>query len=222
MKPQLLLDQSRTPDGQEIVLYERDGVFAIRVGGLELMSSRAHGSEEALARMACAELGDATRPRVLIGGLGLGYTLRAALDALPETAEVTVVEFFSAVVEWGRGPLASLADRPLEDPRVTIVIGDVFDVLAASAIAYDAVVLDVDNGPAALTLEGNERLYRGAGLGLVAEALSAGGVLAVWSADPDPGFGRRLRCAGFDVRSEAVRAREGKGPRHTIFVARRR
>jgi spermidine synthase len=222
VKPLEILGRARAPDGTELVLYHRDGSYQIRVDGLELMSSRAHGSEEALAKLACAEIAGRRAPRVLIGGLGLGYTLRAALDALPAAAEVTVVEFFAAVVEWGRGPLADLAGRPLDDARVRVVVGDVLRELATATAAYDAIVLDVDNGPAALTLESNERLYRGVGLASVAAALLPRGVLAVWSADPDPAFSRRLRCAGFAVRSEAVRARLSKGPRHTIFIARRR
>lgn len=220
MKPQTTLSRVTTPDGKELVLYERDGVYSIRVDGLELMSSRAHGSEEALARLALSEVGE-KRPQVLVGGLGMGFTLRAVLNFRPPVFTVTVAELFPAVVAWNRGELAHLAHAPLEDPRVRLVEGDVADLLAASPSSFDAVLLDVDNGPEAFTLARNEHLYGADGIASIKRSLKPGGVLAVWSADPDPGFGRALRKAGFRVRAETVSARgTAKGPKHTIFVAK--
>jgi len=204
------------------VLYERDGVYTIRVDGLELMSSRAHGSEDALARLAMAEV-RAARPNVLVGGLGMGFTLRAVLDVLPAAGGVVVAEILPEVVRWNQGPLAELAGSPLEDPRVELIEGDVARVIGARPTAFDAILLDVDNGPAALTLTDNDRLYQRDGLELTRRSLRPKGMLAVWSAGPDPAFERALRTAGFLVRVETVRARSiGKGPRHTLFFARLR
>lgn len=221
MKPQQTLGRVATPDGRELVLYLRDGVFSIRVDGLELMSSRAHGSEEALARLV---LGGTQRqePSVLVGGLGMGYTLRAVLDAVPGSAKVTVVEIFPAVVGWNRGELAHLAREPLEDARVTVEEADVAAVINANPRTFDAVLLDVDNGPAAFTTAGNTHLYGLQGLTDIRRCLRPRGVLGVWSADPDPPFARRLTKAGFRVQTETVSARRGtKGPKHTIFVAKK-
>jgi spermidine synthase len=221
VKPQQLIDRSTTPDGKELVLYQRDGVYTIRVDGLELMSSRAHGSEEAMARLALA---GALRPaaEVLIGGLGMGYTLRAVLDRVPGAASVTVAELLPVVVRWNRQHLAGLAGSPLDDPRVALVEDDVGSVIAGSTGRFDAVLLDVDNGPAALTVRGNERLYRAGGLAAAHRCLRPGGVLAVWSAGPDAAFERALRRAGFEARAERVSARDNRrGPHHTVFVATR-
>jgi spermidine synthase len=220
LKPQVLLESSTTPDGKkEIVLYERDGVFSIRVGGMELMSSRAHGSEEDMATLVLAEVGT-SRPRVLVGGLGMGFTLRAVLDAMPAAGRTTVAELLPEVVRWNREHLAHLARSPLDDPRVTMVEDDVGRVMASRPASFDAIVLDVDNGPAALTDRRNARLYREKGLALVRRSLRAGGVLGVWSASPDRTFERALRRAGFLARTETARARRGaKGPKHTIFIA---
>ncbi len=223
MKPTHTLDRRLTPDGKELVLYERDGAYTIRVDGQELMSSRSHGSEEALARLTLDALEPNPSPRVLVGGLGMGYTLRAALDALPPGGTVVVAEVLPAVVVWNRGPLAALAGSPLSDPRVTLEEGDVVDLIDDSPGAFDAALLDVDNGPSALTLAGNQRLYGRGGLAAVRRCLRPRGVLGVWSADPEPSFSRALRRAGFEVRVESVFARGvAKGPKHTIFVARRR
>ena len=220
MKPQQTLGRVATPDGRELVLYERDGVFSIRIDGLELMSSRAHGSEEALADLVLADIQD-REPKVLVGGLGMGYTLRAVLDAVPESARVTVVEIFPAVVGWNRGELAHLAREPLEDARVTVEEADVAAVVSANPQTFDAVLLDVDNGPEAFTTAANRRLYGPQGLADIRRCLRPRGVLGVWSADPDPPFARRLTRAGFRVRTETVSARRRtKGPKHTIFVAR--
>jgi len=219
MKPQQMLGRVATPDGHELVLYARDGVYSIRVNGLELMSSRAHGSEEALANFVLPKV-QGREPRVLIGGLGMGYTLRAVLDVVPASAQVTVVEIFPAVVAWNRGDLAHLAGKPLEDSRVAVEEADVAAVIAANPRTFDAVLLDVDNGPAAFTTAGNERLYRADGLAAIRRCFRPHGVLGVWSADPDPAFARRLSKAGFRVRTETVSARRNaKGPKHTIFVA---
>lgn len=220
MKPQSTLDRVTTPDGKELVLYERDGVYTIRVDGLELMSSRAHGSEEDLAELVIGELGT-RRPRVLVGGLGMGFTLRAVLDLVPPDATVVVAELLPEVVAWNRGPLAELARSPLSDPRVSLEVVDVGRVMATRPAAFDGILLDVDNGPSALTDRRNADLYRKRGLEAARRSLGPGGVLGVWSASPDRPFERALARAGFTVRTETVRARRGtKGPRHTIFIAR--
>jgi spermidine synthase len=222
MKPQKVLGQTTTPDGRELVLYERDGVFSIRVGGLELMSSRAHGSEEALARLVLSRITSNCRPKVLVGGLGMGFTLRAVLDAQPPVSSVVVAELLPSVVSWNRGELAHLAHEPLEDERVSVFEGDVGDVIAARPDRFDAILLDVDNGPAAFTTARNKGLYETASLVSIHRSLRAKGAFGVWSADPDPAFARRLAKAGFNVRTETVSAREtAKGPKHKIFVAQR-
>lgn len=212
------LDRSRAPDGAELVLYQRDDTFTIRVDGLELMTSLAHGSEAYLAEQGCAGLPAA--PRILIGGLGMGFTLRAALDVLPPDAEVEVVELVEAVVRWNRGPLAALG--PVDDPRVLIRVDDVGAVLrAATPGRYNAILLDVDNGPVALTRPANDGLYSAAGLEVAARALAPGGCLGVWSADPNPAFEARLAEADLRVRADLVPARGRSGPIHTVFLARR-
>ena len=219
MIPWEILGKERAPEGGELVLYHRNGEYSIRVGGRELMSSRAHGSEEELARAACAGLGRGAR--VLIGGLGLGYTLRAALDALPGSTTVVVAELVPAVVTWNRGPLAPLAGRPLEDPRVELEPTDVGAVLRRAGPRWDAILLDVDNGPAALTRKANQALYGDTGLEVAKRALRAGGVLAVWSASPDKSFEKRLGKAGFKAESREVPARgSAGGPMHTLFFGR--
>ncbi|MCP4658688.1 MAG: hypothetical protein GY856_25030 [bacterium] len=222
MLPLETLGRVTTVDGKELVLYHRDGVFHIRIDGLELMSSRAHGSEQMLARLACGLLEGIAGPRMLVGGLGLGYTLRAALDCLGADAEVVVAELFPAVVEWNRGPLAHLARHPLKDPRVTVEETDVRALLGRRSAAFDAILLDVDNGPAALTLTSNQWLYTAPGLAAIRRSLKGAGILAIWSPTRDAAFVRRLRRAGFEVRSETVSARgHATGPRHTIFLASR-
>ena len=228
MKPFRLVESVATPDGRELTLHRRDDDFHIDLDGLNLMSSRAHGSEEEMVRMAFEALGDRTPRRILIGGLGMGYTLRATLDALDEEnpdgapAEVVVAEAFTPVAAWNRGPLAHLAGRPLDDPRVRVVIGDVADRIEEAANgggAWDLLLLDVDNGPEAFTLDQNQQLYTDAGLRRIARALAPSGALAVWSAHDDPAFTRRLGKAGFEARARRLRARScGKGPRHVICV----
>lgn len=222
MKPTETLARERTADGEEMTLTSRDGVYYLNLGGEVLMSSRAHGSERALATLACAPLArrsGTARPRVVIGGLGFGYTLRAALDCLPGGAEVVVVEISGMVLEANRGALGELAGRPLDDRRVRVVHGDV--VAAFGQQRYDAILLDVDNGPRAFTLARNRRLYSAAGLGLIGRSLEPKGILAVWSEASDDGFRRRLEAAGFEVRVESARGHGTRGVRHTIFLARR-
>ncbi len=221
MKPWEVLARAPAPEGGEFVLHHRDGEFVIRVRGQELMSSRVHGSEEAMARLASEALGNIAAPRVLIGGLGLGYTLRATLDVLGADARVVVAELAEAIVEWNRGPLAYLAGRPLEDPRVQVEVGDVRRVMRSGA-PWHAILLDVDNGPAALTRASNASLYDSSGLTAAHAALAPGGVLVVWSAGPDDRFTARLVQAGFLAETHPVRAGKGRGTRHTLFVARRR
>ena len=220
MKPWELLGQTRAPDGADLSLTLRSGEYVILANGKSLMSSRMHGSEEALATFACARIRDREAPRVLVGGLGMGFTLRATLDHLPDDAAVVVAELIPAVVEWNRGPLGPLADHPLKDRRVQVVPGDVAVTLRASPRAFDAILLDVDNGPSAFATSGNAALYGDAGLAAARDALTDGGVLAVWSAREDRKFEQRLKYAGFRVQVERVRARLKKGgPRHTIFLA---
>ena len=223
MKPTEILGRETTPDGEELALTRRDGVYLLSIGGMELMISRNHGSEDALARLGCERLADRRAPRVLVGGLGFGFTLRAALDHLPPDAWVVVCELFAALLEWNRTVLGHLASHPLRDPRVQAVRSDLNDYLRRGE-RFDAILLDVDNGPEAFTLRSNDRLYSPAGLARLRDNLNPGGVLAVWSAHPSPEFERHLRRAGFDARSEHVTARYGrggKGRKDTIFVARR-
>ncbi|HVS14819.1 MAG TPA: hypothetical protein VMV46_12900 [Thermoanaerobaculia bacterium] len=219
-----ILDSVVTADDRELALSRRGNDFVIRIGSEELMTSRAHGSEEELARLALATLGSRPAPRVLVAGLGMGFTLRATLDALVARpgARVVVCEVFPAVVAWNRGPLAHLARRPLDDPRVEIAQRDVGRLLATAYDEHDLVLMDVDNGPDALTLDSNRRLYGERGLQATHRALTPGGVLAVWSASDDRSFTRRLRRVGFEARAHHVRERPGKGAHHVIFVARKR
>ena len=223
MKPWELLGQTRAPDGAELALTRRSGEYVILANGKSLMSSRMHGSEEALATFACARIRGREEPRVLIGGLGMGFSLRAALDLLPADSQVVVAELLPAVVEWNRGPLGPLAGHPLKDRRVRVEQGDVAATLRSSVGAFDAILLDVDNGPAAFATSGNAGLYNDAGLAAARTALRDGGVLAVWSAREDRKFEQRLRYAGFRVEVERVRGRLKKGgPRHAIFLGTNR
>ncbi len=219
MKPWTTLGRAEGPDGQPLTLQERDGVFSIRSGGHELMSSARHGSEEAMASAALDGL-KSERPRVLIGGLGLGYTLRATLDRLPAGAAVVVAEISAPVVEWARR-LAVLSGDALGDPRVSVEVAEVGALLAREKAPFDAVLLDVDNGPSALSRKGNQQLYGRNGLAAFRAALAPGGTLVVWSAGPEPRFLGKLAEAGFSARALEVPARAGSGVRHTLFVARR-
>lgn len=221
MVPWELVGEALLPSGEIMSLHRRGAELSLRVAGTELMNSRQHGSEEALARLAAAELGRPART-ALIGGLGMGFTLRAALDALPSAATVAVAELVPQVAEWNRGVLAHLAGAPLADPRVRLVVGDVAELLRRASAAYDLVLLDTDNGPEGTTHDGNEWLYSAAGLKAAHAALSPGGMLAVWSAFQSPPFTKRLVRAGFDVSERDVRSRGSKGVRHVVWLARRR
>lgn len=208
--------------GEQLRLMQRDTEFSIKIGNQELMNSRVFGSEEALAELACADLAAHRRPRVLIGGLGMGYTLAAALRVLPADGEIVVAELIPAVVRWNRGPLAHLAGHPLDDPRVKVEETDVAHAIRKSPRGFDAILLDVDNGPEGLTRKGNNWLYSLDGLGAAYAALRSGGILAVWSAGPDPGFTRRLVKIGFETAEKRVRARGAQGgARHVIWLAKR-
>ena len=222
MKRVTLLDTAPIPgDGGELGLYRHGEDFVIKVmGGQDLMSTRTHGSADALAEFTCPEVAGRERARVLIGGLGIGFTLAAALRHLGSDAEVVVAELVPGVVEWNRGPLGEHAGHPLRDRRVTVQEIDVALILKAGVQAFDAILLDVDNGPEGLTQSGNDWLYSGAGLDACYGAIRSKGVLAVWSAGPDRAFTKRLGQAGFEVEEVPVRAHRGKGARHLIWVAR--
>jgi len=222
MTPWTLLDSTRVPgDGGELCLYQRGAEFSIKVAGRgELMNSRSHGSEDALARLTCDRLLNRVNPRLLIGGLGMGFTLAAALTQLGDQAQVVVAELVPAVVAWNRGVLGEATGRPLQDPRVSVREKDVARVMLAGAQAFDAIILDVDNGPEGLTRRENDWLYGEDGLNVARTALRPGGVLAVWSAGPDRAFLQRLRKVGFRVEEVRVRARGSKGARHVIWFAR--
>jgi hypothetical protein len=231
VKPWELLAEARTPDGTLMSLTRRDTELVIMAGGKILMSSRMHGSEEAMAEMAFKRLGRRSPGEgglpsladacVLIGGLGLGYTLRATLDLLPADATVIVAELIPAIVEWHDGPLAALAGKPTADKRVQIEVKDVVATLRSNAGRFDAILLDIDNGPEAFTESSNAGLYNDRGIAAIRAALKPGGMLAVWSAWEDRRFEQRLKYGGFKVEVERVRARLKKGgPRHTIFLGR--
>ncbi len=220
MIPWEYLDRAALPTGGEISLYRRGGEFSIRVGHRELMNSRAHASEEALADLAMARIADCTGRRILIGGLGMGFTLAAALRQIGPAGRVVVAELVPEVVTWNQSWLAPLAGYPLRDARVTVHTGDVAQLLRAACQRYDAILLDVDNGPEALTHAGNGWLYARPGLNAALAALRPSGVLAVWSSGPNPVFAQRLRRAGYQVEEIAVPARDGrKGRRHLIWLA---
>ena len=221
MKRVTLLDTAAMPGGGELALYQHGQDFIIKVpGGQDLMSTRTYVAAESLAERACAELAGRERPRVLIGGIGVGFTLASALHHLGQDAEVVVAELVPGVVEWNRGPRGEHAGHPLRDGRVVVREGDVAIILREEGRAFDAILLDVDNGPEGLTQKGNDWLYSRAGLNVIQRTLRPKGVLAVWSAGTDPAFSKRLRKAGFEVDEIPVRAHRGKGARHLIWVAR--
>ncbi|MDB5572471.1 MAG: hypothetical protein JWN93_3654 [Hyphomicrobiales bacterium] len=222
MIPWVHLDTAPVPEGgAEMRLWRRGAEFSIRLGPAELMNSRLSGSEEALATLPIARLGGRARPRLLIGGLGMGFTLRAALAALGPDAQVEVAELVPAVVAWARGPMAELFGDSLTDPRTVIHEGDVAQLIRAEPAAYDAIMLDVDNGPEGMSREGNDALYTISGLSAARRALRPGGVLAVWSQGPDKSFTHRLRHSGFSVEEAVVRAngKSGGGAKHVIWLA---
>ncbi|MFT6916078.1 MAG: spermidine synthase [Motiliproteus sp.] len=229
MIPWTVLGNAEIPNGGgELKLSRRGDEFSIRLSGVrgELMNSRVHGSEEALAELGCAHLHLNRAPgmpdaQVLVGGLGMGFTLAAALKTSPASATVTVAELIPAVVDWNHGPLGECAGQPLQDPRTRVQIGDVAELFTKDQPGYDAILLDVDNGPEGLTHTDNHRLYSSSGLRVIYRSLRADGMLAVWSAFPDPSFVARLKKTGFTVRAQMVRARPGKGSRHTIFLAKK-
>lgn len=219
MRQWTLIGRARTPEGTELTLEKSGKSFIIYADGLSLMANGMHGSEEALSTFGCVRARTLEAPVVLVGGLGMGFTLRAALDVLPVGARVVVVELLEAVVEWNRGPLGHLADHPLRDPRVEVTIGDIGELLARCPERFDAVLMDVDNGPVAFSQARNSGLYGDEGLAIAKAALRPGGTLAVWSAWEDRKFEHRLAHAGFLVESRLLRARLGKGgPNHTILI----
>ena len=222
MIPWVQLDAVAVPGGGDLRLMRRGTEFSIMLGSNELMNSRVSGSERALARLACSRLKDRDHPRVLIGGLGMGFTLRAALDELPQEAHVVVAELVPSVIAWARRPMASIFGGSLSDARVSIEDIDVSRLISsAGPAAYDAILLDVDNGPDGLTRGSNDWLYGVAGLRAAWAALRPAGVLAVWSARPDQNFTNRLERTGFAVEQQQDRANGKRGARHTIWLASR-
>jgi len=216
------LAEARTPGGRHLTLNREDGFLVMRIEGTLLMSNAVCYSEQRMVEVGCGGLGERDGARVLVGGLGMGYCLRAVLDGVSATSRVVVAELLEAVVEWNRGPLADLAGRPLEDPRVQVEVADIADYLAAGPEPFDAILLDTDNGPEALTEPGNARLYEPMGLAQLHRCLRPRGTLVVWSSYQSPPFEKALRRAGFEARSEMARSRGKKGVRHTLFVGRRR
>ena len=223
MKPRELIASATVPNGlEELRLFRRGEDFMIVLDRNELMNSRMSGSEEALATLTCKGLKDRQDANVLIGGYGMGFTLRAALDLLPMSASVTVSEIVPEIVDWARGPMAHLTAGCLDDPRVQVALVDVAGLIRSRRGAYDAILLDVDNGPDGLTRTANDQLYSKDGLAAALTALRPGGRLGIWSASPDAAFTRRLRQSDLVVEEIIVRARStGKGPRHVIWLADR-
>jgi spermidine synthase len=221
MIPWLQLDTARVPGADvQLRLMQRGAEFSMRLGQNELMSSRLSGSEEALATLACRRIETVKRPHLLIGGLGMGFTLRAALAVLGSDARIMVAELVPAVIAWARGPMADIFGDSLDDPRASIREADVVDVIRSHDSAFDAILLDVDNGPEGLIRKANDALYDLKGLNAIRRALRPGGVFAVWSSGPNPLFSKRLRAAGFDVNEVAVRATSKRsGSRHVIWFA---
>jgi spermidine synthase len=221
MIPWQQIDTARIPGADiELRLMRRGVEFSMMLGANELMNSRLSGSEEALATLACRRIEVVKRPHVLIGGLGMGFTLRAALAVLGSEARVVVAELVPAVIAWARGPMADVFGDSLDDRRASIRSADVVDVIQSHASAFDAILLDVDNGPEGLIRKANDALYDLKGLKAIRRALRPGGVLAVWSSGPNPQFTKRLRDAGFDVNEVAVRATSKRsGARHVIWFA---
>jgi spermidine synthase len=222
MTPRELIDVAQVPGGEPLRLFRRGDDFMIVLERNELMSSRMSGSEEALAEMTLARLRWPETAELLIGGYGMGFTLRKALALMGPEGRATVAELVPGIIDWARGPMAEMTAGCLDDPRTEIVIDDVAALIRQGRGAYDAILLDVDNGPDGLTRLDNDRLYTMRGLEQARMALRAGGVLAVWSAAPDDRFKRRMGDAGFSVEEVAVRARQnGKGPRHVIWFGRK-
>jgi len=224
MDPWITIESATVPGSDtELTLSQRNDDFAIRVSGVpgDLMNSRTHHSEEALAELACTRLSTIENARILVGGLGMGFTLAAALQTVPGSAEVIVAELVPAVIEWNRSLLGQCAGRPIEDGRTRVHLGDVADLLKHQPEKFDAILLDIDNGPEAMTSSDNEWLYSPGGLKTIYEKLRPEGIVAIWSARADQLFTSRLKKTGFNVKLRTVRARPGKGSRHTIFVAQK-
>jgi spermidine synthase len=220
MIPWIQLAEAEVPDGGRLRLMQRGTEFSIMAGPIELMNSRLSGSERALATLVCERLSEVRAPQVLIGGLGMGFTLRAALADLPAAARIVVAELIPAVVAWARGPLAHIFEGSLDDPRVAVREADVAELIGEAKAGFDAILLDVDNGPGGLSREANDGLYSPQGLAAARRALRPGGILAVWSSGPSSEFTSRLRRAGFRAEEVKVRAhRTGKGARHVIWLA---
>ncbi|CDZ56762.1 spermidine synthase [Neorhizobium galegae] len=223
MLPWIQLDRATIPgEGGELRLKQRGAEFSIMLGSTELMNSRLSGSEEALATLSCERIAGRKNTHMLIGGLGMGFTLRAALGALSDDTRVTVAELVPAVVDWARGPMAEFHKGTLDDPRVDIHVGDVGALIRSRDAAYDAILLDVDNGPDGLTRASNDSLYNHTGLRAAKAALRDNGVLAVWSSAPDAAFTRRLRDVGFAAEEVYVRANGKRGGRHVLWMATNR
>lgn len=220
MIPRVLLDTAAVPGSKDSLrLVQRGSEFSIMLGGNELMNSRLSGSEEALATLACARMAPRPNLRLLIGGLGMGFTLRAALSVVDDDAEIVVAELVPAVVGWAQGPMADHHGDSLSDPRTQVVIGDVAHLIRDGSGRFDIILLDVDNGPDGLTKNANDHLYSAQGLARASTALRPKGVLAIWSAAPDKAFAARFQDSGFDVEEIEVRAHQGKsGARHIIWI----
>ncbi|OFA31098.1 hypothetical protein BAE46_08980 [Glaciecola punicea] len=224
MIPWVYLGKAIIPNnGGELTLSRRDEEFSIKLSGIrgELMNSRVYNSEQELATLGCAHISTTKNAHVLVGGLGMGYTLAAALGATNNSATVTVAELVPEVVQWNKGPLGRCAKNPLDNPRTKVHIGDIKTLLATRAPTYNAILLDVDNGPEGLTQRDNDWIYSLTGLKDIYQTLLPKGVLATWSAEPDNLFTLRLKKAGYEVSTRIARARKGKGSRHTIFLARK-
>jgi spermidine synthase len=224
MIPWQQLGSAQIPNnGGELKFSQRGDEFSIRLSGIrgELMNSRVYNSEKVLAELGCAHLRSQAHAHVLVGGLGMGYTLASALNALTASSQVTVAELIPEVVTWNQGPLGACAKYPLNDPRTKVHIGDVKELLVDGQAKFDAILLDVDNGPEGLTHKNNNWLYSEQGLQAIYHTLRPKGVLAVWSAGPDYLFSVRLKHTGFKVDTKTVRARQGKGSKHSIFLAKK-
>jgi len=222
MLPWIHIDTAKAPGGGDMRLIRRGDEFSIMLGNIALMNSRLSGSEEAMAQLSARRLANVEAPEILIGGLGMGFTLRAALDAFTARAQITVAELVPAVAQWARGPMGELFGDCLDDRRVSIEITDAGAMIRTAQRAYDAILLDTDNGPEGLTRPANDALYSQAGLAAALRALRPGGHLAIWSQGPDEKFTKRLQRAGFETSEERVRAHRGKrGARHVIWFAQK-
>ena len=224
MKPLIKLATAIIPNnGGELTLFQREDEFSIRLSGVrgELMYSRVFNSEQELATLGCAHIKSTENAQVLVGGLGMGYTLASALESVTASSQVTVAELIPEVVEWNQGPLGDCAGRPLEDARSQVRLGDIAELIKKEQPDFDAILLDVDNGPEGITHSNNNWLYSSRGLEALYNSLRPEGMLAVWSAGADSMFVIQLKKAGFTVSVRTVRARPGKGSRHTIFLAKK-